>query len=219
MIIGKPTWFAAHHLHTWGVPSIPGGWRFVRICIRLFCIDHNCRGSNPRDDRNVFAKAPVGRWLLGSIRWGNRSCSVKPHNQPSYLLDTNDVEPVPRKKVIPTMNRKRKKINKIRRAWINRMLSNVWSVFFFTSKSAEFLHVASDSLEKHCPAFFFARLSFFCKKKRIQKTCRQPLHFFVRIANKRNLLTCSGHCLDVGNICCFFSYYISYWSLILTSLP
>ena len=34
------------------------------------------------------------------------------------------------------------------------MLSNVLGVFFFSSKSAKFLHVASDSLEKHCPAFF-----------------------------------------------------------------
>lgn len=31
---------------------------------------------------------------------------------------------------------------------------NKLNVFFF-SKSAEFLHVGSDSLEKHCPAFFF----------------------------------------------------------------
>ena len=71
-------------------------------------------------------------------------------------------------------------MNKIRRAWINRMLSNVLGVFFF-SKSAEFLHVAPDSLEKHCPAFFF----------------RQIIRFIVRIANKRNL-TCSRHCLHVG---------------------
>ena len=65
------------------------------------------------------------------------------------------------------------------------MLGDILGVSFFSSKSAEFLHVASDSLEKHGPAFFFTRLSFFCKKKRMQKTCRQPLHFFVRIANKR----------------------------------
>ena len=49
------------------------------------------------------------------------------------------------------------------------MLSDILGVSFFSSKSAEFLHVASDSLEKHCSAFFSARLSFFCKKKRMQK--------------------------------------------------
>ena len=81
----KPTWFTAHHWHTWGVPAIPGRWLFVQIYVRLFCIDHNYRESNPRlflgqkhrlcyqcdgcirthprDDRNVSAKAPVGRWL------------------------------------------------------------------------------------------------------------------------------------------------------------
>lgn len=34
------------------------------------------------------------------------------------------------------------------------MLSNILGVFF-SSKSAEVFHVASDSLEKHFPAFFF----------------------------------------------------------------
>ena len=68
-----------------GVPAIPGRWRFVQIYVGLFCIDHNYRESNPclflgekhrlcyqcngcirphpRDDRNVFNKAPVGHWL------------------------------------------------------------------------------------------------------------------------------------------------------------
>ena len=59
---------------------------------------------------------------------------------------------------------------------------------FFSFKSAEFLHVASDSLGKHCPAFFSPVSPCFARKN-MQKNCRQPLHFFVTITNRRNQLS------------------------------
>ena len=71
------------------------------------------------------------------------------------------------------------------------MLSDVFGNFF-SSKSAEFLHVASDSLGKRCPAFFspvsacFARknmckklsatFAFFCCYRKQKK----PIKFFVK---------------------------------------
>ena len=71
------------------------------------------------------------------------------------------------------------------------MLSDVFGNFF-SSKSAEFLHVASDSLGKHCPAFFrqfllvlqektyakklSATFAFFCYNRKQRK----PIKFFVK---------------------------------------
>ena len=52
------------------------------------------------------------------------------------------------------------------------MLSEVLGVFF-PSKSAVFLHVASDSIEKHCTAFFLPVSTYFERK-----SVGQPLHFF-----------------------------------------
>ena len=49
------------------------------------------------------------------------------------------------------------------------MLSDILGVSFFSSKSAEFLHVASDSLEKHCPAFFFRQIILFLQEKTYAK--------------------------------------------------
>ena len=46
---------------------------------------------------------------------------------------------------------------------------------FFSFKSAEFLHVASDSLGKHCPAFFSPVSPCFARKN-----CRQPLLFLLQ---------------------------------------
>ena len=39
-----------------------------------------------------------------------------------------------------------------------------WLFFFFCSKSAEFLHVAFISAEKHCPVIVFAGLLFVFEK-------------------------------------------------------
>ena len=61
--------------------------------------------------------------------------------------------------------------------------------FLFLSKSAEFLHVAFDSIQEHCPVFFFANFCLFSKKNRMQKTRRPSLHTFVKIENKRNRLS------------------------------
>ena len=49
------------------------------------------------------------------------------------------------------------------------MLSDVFGNFF-SSKSAEFLHVASDSLGKHCPAFFSPVSPCFARKNICKKT-------------------------------------------------
>ena len=43
-------------------------------------------------------------------------------------------------------------------------------VNFFSFKSAEFLHVASDSLGKHCPAFFSPVSPCFARKNICKKT-------------------------------------------------
>ena len=60
---------------------------------------------------------------------------------------------------------------------------------FFSFKSAEFLHVASDSLGKHCPAFFLPVSPCFARKNICNKTVGNLCIFFVTIANRRNQLS------------------------------
>ena len=62
-------------------------------------------------------------------------------------------------------------------------------VFFSFQISWIFACGLSDSLEKYCPALFFTSFSLFYRKRHMQKTHWHPLHFFVRIWNKRNLLS------------------------------
>lgn len=67
-----------------------------------------------------------------------------------------------------------------------------FGVFFFLPNHvlAQFLHVASDSIENIARQFFFTSFCLFCKKKCMQK-CISVLCYFVvvKIGNKRNWLS------------------------------
>ena len=58
---------------------------------------------------------------------------------------------------------------------------------FFLPNQLKFFHVASDSTEKHCPAFFLPVLAYFNCKKRCMPKMLWP--FFVKTGNKKNLLS------------------------------
>ena len=57
-------------------------------------------------------------------------------------------------------------------------------LLFFLPNQLKFFHVASDSTEKHCPAFFFLPvLAYFARKN----VCKIKIK--IKIGNKRNVLS------------------------------
>ena len=64
----------------------------------------------------------------------------------------------------------------IKRVWNNTMRSAIWDVFFPPNRAlAQCFHVASDSIEKHCPVIFLGQFLLM----KMQKHISNILCFFV----------------------------------------